>query len=63
VSRDLLIKQGIKERIVKLLEDNEEGALFSKTLATIRRDAPIEFKLPEKTWKETIDLNVFLSLC
>jgi len=58
VSRDVLIKAGIKERIVKLLEDNEEGALFSKTLATIRRDAPIEFKLPEKTWSETLDMEV-----
>jgi DNA polymerase-1 len=56
VSRDVLIKSGIKERIVKLLEENEEGALFSKTLATIRRDAPIEFKLPEKVWSESIDM-------
>lgn len=55
--RELLLKEGIKERIVKLLEDNEEGALFSKTLATIRRDAPIEFKLPEKAWSETLDMD------
>lgn len=54
--RDLLIKEGIKDRIVKLLEENEEGALFSKTLATIRRDAPIEFKLPEKAWRESVDV-------
>lgn len=57
-NRELLIKEGIKERIVKLLEEHEEGALFSKTLATIRRDAPITFSLPEKTWKETCDLTV-----
>jgi DNA polymerase-1 len=56
--RDLLIKEGVKERIVKLLEEHEEGALFSKTLATIRRDAPITFTLPEKTWKESCDLSV-----
>jgi DNA polymerase-1 len=56
--RELLIKEGIKERMVKLLEEHEEGALFSKTLATIRRDAPITFTLPEKTWKETCDLSV-----
>lgn len=48
--RNLLVKQGIKERIVKLLEDNEENAIFSKTLATIRRDAPIDFHLPEHRW-------------
>ncbi len=56
--RELLIKEGVKERIVKLLEEHEEGALFSKTLATIRRDAPITFTLPEKTWKESCDLSV-----
>ncbi len=52
-----LIKQGIKERMVKLLEEHEEGALFSKSLATIRRDAPITFVLPEKTWRETCSLE------
>lgn len=57
-NRDTLIKEGIKERIVNLLEENEEGALFSKTLATIRRDAPITFTLPEKSWSETLDMDV-----
>src|SRR3989338_9581757 len=37
------------ERLKKLLEEGEEEALFSKTLATIRPDAPIDFKLP-KVW-------------
>lgn len=45
---------GLTERIHKLLLDNEEEALFSKTLATIRRDAPIDFKLP-KPWREELD--------
>ena len=44
---------GLTPRIIKLLQDGEEEALFSKTLATVRRDAPIEFSLPPKTWKET----------
>lgn len=55
--RNQLIKGGIKERIVGLLEANEESALFSKTLATIRRDAPIHFVLPEKTWKEGFEVE------
>ena len=55
--RKILLDAGIKERIVQLLEENEESAIFSKTLATIRRDAPIEFVLPEKTWKESCDLE------
>jgi DNA polymerase I len=45
---------GISERIFNLLKDNEEEALFSKTLATIRRDAPIMFKTPEKSWREQV---------
>jgi DNA polymerase-1 len=52
-----LEKAGIKPRIVELLKENEEEAEFSKTLATIRRDAPIDFKLPAKTWKESVDID------
>jgi DNA polymerase-1 len=45
---------GVTDRIIKLLQDGEDEALFSKTLATIRRDAPIVFTLPEHSWKETV---------
>ena len=41
----------LKERIVKLLLDHEEDAMFSKMLATIRRDAPIPFELPTKNYE------------
>ncbi|MBP6866007.1 MAG: hypothetical protein KBC12_00475 [Candidatus Pacebacteria bacterium] len=50
-------KLGITERIFKLLKEGEEEALFSKTLATIRRDAPIDFKLPEKTFWQDFSLE------
>jgi DNA polymerase-1 len=46
---------GISPRMIELLKTNEEEALFSKTLATIRTDAPIDFKLPQKTFWENID--------
>lgn len=46
---------GITPRIIKLLEEGEEEALFSKTLATVRRDAPMMFSMPEKIWKETFE--------
>ena len=36
----------LKPRIVQLLKDHKKDAIFSKELATIRRDAPISFKLP-----------------
>lgn len=50
-------KVGIRPRILELLKNGEEEALFSKMLATIRRDAPIDFVLPPKKWKETVDLE------
>ncbi len=41
-----------KPRIIELLKDGEEEAQFSKTLAEIRRDAPIDFVLEKVSWKE-----------
>jgi DNA polymerase-1 len=59
--KDEYKKAGITERVKDLLLDNEEEALFSKTLATIRRDAPIDFKLP-KQWQENIDMEKLTEL-
>lgn len=50
-------KVKITPRIIELLKNGEEEALFSKMLATIRRDAPIDFKIPEKVWRETVDIK------
>ncbi len=47
----------ITPRIIELLKNGEEEAFFSKTLATIRRDAPIDFVLPEKEWKTDLDMT------
>lgn len=55
-------KAGIKPRIVGLLEDNKEEAEFSKMLATIRLDAPIDFKIPEHKWKEALNIEKILEL-
>lgn len=54
-------KAGITERVKNLLLENEEEALFSKTLATIRTDAPIDFKLP-KEWVPNFELEKVLEL-
>ncbi|OGZ17457.1 MAG: hypothetical protein A2494_00290 [Candidatus Lloydbacteria bacterium RIFOXYC12_FULL_46_25] len=54
-NKEDVIKVGIKPRIVELLEKGEEEALFSKMLATIRRDAPIIYALPEEEWKESFE--------
>jgi len=48
-------RAGFKERVVKLLETGKEEALFSKVLAQIRFDAPIEFNLGDRTWRESFD--------
>ncbi len=50
-------KAGITDRILGLLKEGKEEALFSKMLATIRRDAPIDFVFPEKTFRENIDIE------
>ena len=51
------LKAGLSPRMVELLKNNEEEALFSKTLATIRTDAPIDFRLPDKTFWQNADLK------
>ncbi len=56
MDKKVFITAGVKSRIIELLEKNEEEALFSKVLATIRRDAPIDFKLPAQNWREAVDL-------
>lgn len=51
---------GIKPRIINLLRENREEAEFSKMLATIRRDAPVEIKLSKKKWIDEVERdNIF----
>lgn len=52
-----LKKLGLTSRVIELIKNNEEEALFSKTLATIRRDAEVDFVLPEQTFWEAADLK------
>lgn len=56
-SDDKFKELGITPRIIGLLKEGKEDALFSKMLATIRRDAPIDFILPEKVFKQGVDLQ------
>lgn len=53
---------GITPRIIQLLKDNKEEALFSQELATIRLDAPVKFVQP-KDFRETLDKNRIIELC
>jgi DNA polymerase I len=51
------VAAGIKPRMIELLEAGEEEALFSKMLATIRTDAPIDFVLAETAWRTSADVQ------
>jgi len=61
-NEDKFKKAGITPRIIQLLKDNKEEAEFSKMLATIRRDSPVTFIFPEKTFKENLDFKKVSSL-
>lgn len=52
----VVLDRGLKLRIMEILKANEEEALFSKTLATIRLDAQVDFSLFVPTWRESFDL-------
>ncbi len=58
-----LLTDGFKERIVRLLIEGEEDALFSKTLATIRRDATSVYIQPELMWKDTLSVEKYQAMC
>ena len=62
-SEKKLVEKGVKPRMVVLLKEHEEDARFSKSLATIRLDAPIAFSLPTQPWRENIDVPKMLALC
>ena len=57
-----LLSAGIKKRTIDLLQQHEESAQFSKILATIRRDAPINFTLPEQEFSQQYDKEKMIRL-
>ncbi|MBP6912474.1 MAG: hypothetical protein KBB86_00905 [Candidatus Pacebacteria bacterium] len=52
---DFRAKTGLSERLANLIKDNKDEAIFSKTLATIRHDAPIDFNIDECDFRKNID--------
>lgn len=59
---ETLLKKGFKPRVIELLREGEDDAVFSKLLATIRTDAPITFTLPKKQWTESIHHDALFGL-
>ena len=53
---------GVQKRFAQLMLENEEDAVFSKMLAEIRRDAPIQFALPEKEWMQSVSPQKVLDM-
>lgn len=53
---------GIKPRIISLLKEGEEDALFSKMLATIRTDAIKSFAVEDTHWRDRSDVEAILQL-
>ncbi len=59
---EAFLAAGIKPRIIELLKNGEEEARFSKMLATIRTDAPINFELEKTAWRTHADPPAILAL-
>lgn len=59
-NEDNFRKLGLTNRVVNLLKEGKEEALFSKTLATIRLDAPIKFELSKKSWRDEVNKDSVL---
>jgi len=59
---ETLKEAGIKDRMIHLLATHEEEALFSEVLATIRRDAPIDFVIPDGHWKDGVNTKLVIEL-
>lgn len=49
-----LAEAGIKEGMIKKLQEQEEDALFSKELATIHTSVPIRFSLPKEEFRSNL---------
>ncbi len=52
----------VQKRFVQLVKDNKKEAEFSKLLATIRRDVPIDFVLPTQSWRDGANSKVALDM-
>lgn len=62
-SEEIFLEKGIKARMIGLLREHEEDARFSKSLATIRLDAPIAFTLPEQGWRAEVEPQKIFAMC
>ncbi|MAQ76951.1 hypothetical protein CL684_00250 [Candidatus Campbellbacteria bacterium] len=52
-----LVDAGLTARMIKLITEGKEEAQFSKVIATISTDAPVDFVLPHSSWKDAVDIE------
>lgn len=57
------VKEVVSERILQKLTEGEEEAVFSKTLATIRLDVPVEIEMHEANWPQCVNIDKYKDLC
>lgn len=55
--KEVIKEVGLSDRLIKILKEGEDEALFSKMLATIKRDVPISFVLEKSNWKDNCDIK------
>ena len=60
---DVLDKKGFKARAAQLIREGKGAAAFSKSLATIRKDAPIHFEFPKRMWHLSDHADTIVALC
>ncbi len=60
---DVAKEAGVQKRYVQLVADNKEKALFSRMLATISRETPIDFELPKEEWKVSDHITSIDAVC
>jgi DNA polymerase-1 len=56
-------KSGLSDRLIQILKDSEDEALFSKELATIRTDAPVLDINLIKKYNDNFNLDLLISIC
>ncbi len=54
---------GLRKSYLQLVADNKSQAMFSKQLATIHADVPLEFQLPKRQWHLSEYADDAMALC
>ena len=54
---------GVRKSYLQLVADNKRQALFSKQLATIHLNVPIQFQLPKREWHLSDHAQTIVALC